>query len=330
MTKVLLFDDGKLPNLALMKLSTFYKHQGFQVVLEHIDNPSGQKADMVLCSVLFTWNKQKAEKLRKLYSNIVFGGTGWDLSIKLPPEVESCKPDYDLYGVGHIYPRIKGIMTREARERKAQEIVYAGIGFTSRGCVRKCGFCVVPRKEGRLHQDAPIKDLINPRSNVIILLDNNLTADPDCIEKLKEIKERNLVVDITQGIDVRLMTPEIAQALSEVTHLRSLHYAWDLMPYEHQVMNGIQTLSKVVNKRRHMCFMLVGYNTTFEEDMYRYRRLREIGVDPYVMIYNKKSTYQLHHFARWVNGRFYKKCNFDEYSPWIKARQEGELLFNYS
>ena len=63
---------------------------------------------------------------------------------------------------------LKGSMSREARERKAQEIVNAGIGFTSRGCVRKCGFCVVPRKEGRLHQDAPIKDLINPGPNVII------------------------------------------------------------------------------------------------------------------------------------------------------------------
>jgi hypothetical protein len=185
-----------------------------------------------------------------------------------------------------------------------------------------------PPKEGILTQDNAIKDIINPRSNVVTLLDNNFTADPYFFEKLQEIKERNLVVDLCSGIDVRLMTPEKAKALSEVRMLRSLHYAWDLMPHENQVMRGIEVLSRYIKKYRHMCYMLVGYNTDFEEDMYRFRKLTEAGVDPYVMRFNEIQDIRLRHFERWVNTRICKSCSFEDYEPWVKTCQENDgLLF---
>lgn len=314
---------GKIINNALMKLSTFYKDKGAEILLN--DVPS--TVDKVFCSVLFTWDKQKALKLQSVYDNIQFGGTGWDYNIELPPEVEKCKPDYSLYTIDDIYPRIRGIMTKKTKRKKAQTIVNMGIGFTSRGCVRDCGFCMVPKKEGCFKQVNEIKDLINPRSNIITLLDNNFTADPYMIEKCKEIKERDLVVDISQGIDVRLLTEKKAKALSEINHLRSIHYAWDLIKYEKQVMKGIDILSNHIKKWRQMCFMLVGYNTSFKEDMYRFNRLKDLKVDPYVMIYNKKSDIKLKHFARWVNGRIYKKCSWEEYEPWIKAQRQQQLKF---
>lgn len=322
--RVLLIDfDGKLPNLALMKLSTWHKQQGNEVYLNACDKP-----DKVYISTLFTWNSTKLEKLLQIYPDAEVGGTGWDIKKVLPKEVEVCKPDYELYSVNDIFQRIRGGIGRtENKITKAKEIVNAGIGFTSRGCIRNCGFCFVPPKEGSFHQVAGIGDLLNPNSNVLILLDNNITADPDCISKLNEIRDRNLIVDITQGIDVRLLTPEIAKALSEVKHLRSIHYAWDLMGFEHQVMDGIKTLAQHVKKWRHMCFILTGYNTTFEEDMYRFRRLAENKVDPYVMPYNKHyPTKKHHHFARWVNGRIYKTCSFEEYEPWVKAQVQTSLF----
>lgn len=333
--KILLIDyDGKDPNLALMKLSTWHKQQDDEVYLNRCDKP-----DKVYISTLFTWNKPKVKELLRVCPNAEVGGFGWDFITKgnklieerhteLPPEIEALKPDYDLYTVTDIYERIKfGIGTKKGKLEKAETIVNAGIGFTSRGCVNSCGFCGVPKKEGKLRQVGNIGDLINPKSNVIILLDNNLTADPDCIDKLHEIRDRGLIVDITQGVDVRLITPEIAQALSEVKHLRSVHYAWDLMPFEQQIMRGIEVLSESIKRYRHMCYILIGFNTTFEEDMYRFRRLREIGVDPYVMPYNLSfPSEKHHHFARWVNGRIYTKCHFDEYGPWIKAQAaEGQL-----
>lgn len=195
-----------------------------------------------------------------------------------------------------------------------------GIGFTSRGCIRKCSFCVVPEKEGSFHQVSDLKNIVRPGSDVICLLDSNLTADPDCIEKLNEIKDRGLILDLTQGIDIRLVNEEIALALSEVRHLRSIHYAWDLMAHEKSVMKGIKTLKRYIKPWKHMCFMLVGYNTSFEEDMYRFKKLTEEKVDPYVMIYNKIDDTKLKHFARWVNGRIYKKCSFSDYRPWAKIK----------
>lgn len=310
--------DGKIVNLALMKLSTYYKAQGAEIVL----NPaSPAQVDKVYCSVIFSKNRDKAARLATVFSDIEFGGTGWSLDRELPPEIEAMKPDYGLYTVDAIADRIGGIMTRKKKIEKAATIVNAGIGFTSRGCVRTCPFCVVPRKEGGLKSIGEIKDLINPRSNVLILLDNNLTADPDCLAKLREIKERGLIVDITQGIDVRTMTPEIAKALAEVKHLRSIHYAWDMPGHEAAVMNGIETLSRHIKKWKHLCFTLVGFNSTFEEDCYRFRKLTETGVDPFIMVYNQSTDARLKHFARWVNSRIYKVCpDFEKYDPWKKDR----------
>lgn len=318
--------DGKLPNLALMKLSSFYKAQGFDVLLN--DFPRS-RVSRIFCSVIFHHNRQKAEQLSALYPAIEFGGTGWDLHKTLPPEVEACQPDYDLYRPEHLLPRLKGPFSRSSKLKKAEVIVSAGIGYTSRGCTRSCGFCVVPEKEGKLYQVGGVGELINPRSNVVILLDNNFTADPECIPKLQEIRERGLIIDITQGIDIRNVTPEIAEALASVRHLRSIHYAWDLMPFEKAVLQGIDTLAGFIRKGKHLCFTLVGFDTTFEEDVYRFRRLVELGIDPYVMIYNRCSDIRLRHWARYVNGRVYKSDSFENYEPWRKAQQmlpAGALL----
>lgn len=191
--------DSKIPNLALMKISTYYKSLGEEV---------------------------ECERLQEFYEDrIEIGGTGWDIKKTLDYDIEICKPDYDLYSVDDIASRMKGIGTKEHKLKKAAEIVNAGRGFTSRGCIRKCPFCFVPKKEGEFRQETPISDIINSRSNVIILNDNNLTADPNCIEKLHEIRDRKLIVDINQGCDVRLMNDDIAKAMSEVKHLRSLLYA---------------------------------------------------------------------------------------------------------
>lgn len=311
--------DSKIPNLALMKLSSYYKSLGEEV---EFVQPNKQY-EKIFASAIFTRSKEKCLKLQGQYGDkIKIGGTGWDIKKELDPIIEHMKPDYELYSAEMIATRMRGAISRQRKLEKATEIVNAGMGFTSRGCVRECGFCFVPKKEGKFRDIAEIKDLINPKSNVLILHDNNLTADPLVIDKLHEIRDRKLIVDINQGCDVRLMTEDIAQAMSEVKHLRSLHYAWDLMAFEKTVMDGIKLLSKYIKPYKHMCFMLVGFNTSFEEDMYRFIKLREMKVDPFVMIYNEGKDKRLRHFARWVNMRIYKKCTFEEYEPWVKAQVE--------
>lgn len=84
------------------------------------------------------------------------------------------------------------------------------------------------------------------------------------------------------------------------------------------VLVGIKILLKYMKAWRHMCFMLVGFNTTFEEDMYRFRKLEEMGIRPYVMVYNEKKDIRLKHFERWVNSRICKACEWEEYEPWVR------------
>lgn len=311
--------DSKIQNLALMKISAYHKSVGDEVIL----NPSSPVGiDKAYCSVIFEKNRHKAEVLRTVFPDIEFGGTGWDLKTELPAHIENMRPDYDLYSVEALYPRVGGIMKKATRLKKVQTLINAGMGFTTRGCVRKCPFCVIPSKEGSLRKASEIKDIINPRSNVLILLDANFTADPDYREKLGEIKERKLIVDFTQGIDIRCMTDDMAFSLSKVRHLRSIHYAWDLMNFENAVVRGINILSKAIPKWKHLCYMLVGFNTSFEQDVYRFRKLTEIGVDPYVMVFNQSQDSRLKHFARWVNSHIYTVCSFEDYAPWRKVRDK--------
>jgi len=314
--------DGKLPNLALMKISNYYKSLGEQV---EFVRPDAEKCsyERIFASAIFTKSEERCKQLQEKYEDrIEIGGTGWDIEKRMPREIEMMKPDYDLYTVELIYPKIGGIMTRERRRQKARQIVNSSMGFTSRGCIRNCSFCFVPKKEGPFRHETDIKDILSFKSNILTLNDNNITADPDCIEKLHEIRDRGLIVDINQGCDVRLMTPEIAAAMAEVRHLRSLHYAWDLMGFEKQVMEGIQVISRFVPISQHMCYCLVGYDTTFEEDMYRVKKLIELGVRPYIMKYNeRRDDVRLNHFARWVNSFIFKaEPNFEAYAPWKRDR----------
>ena len=316
--------DGKLPNLALMKISSFYKANGGSVEFAI----HGKKYDKVFVAVLFSWNRGLAERIANRFDNVEIGGTGWDIKKTLPPEIEACKPDYELYTVEMLTANLKkGIKKADTAIAKAQEIVDMGIGFSSRGCVRDCGFCVVKAKEGELRQASEIADIINPRSNRITLYDNNLPADPECLDKLAEIQGRGLVVDISQGIDVRKMTEELAISLGKTRFLRSLHYAWDLMPFEANVLEGITLLSKHVKTWRHMCFVLCGYNTSHEEDMYRAMKLASLGVAPYIMKYNNRTDdVWLNHFARWINAFIYKTDTFENYHGWVKAQKMVALI----
>jgi len=307
-----------------MKIAAYYKKLGERVEFVR----QGIYYEKIYASTIYTKSRLICEALMNKYSGkIEIGGSGWDIKKRLPPEIEACNADYSLYTAEMVAARIKGIMSTVTRNRKAKQIIDAGMGFSSRGCIRNCAFCSVYEKEGRLRQDQEIKDIINPRSNTIILHDNNFTADPYCLEKISEIRQRGLVVDINQGCDVRLITEEIAAALSSIKHLRSLHYAWDLMEHENQVLSGIKRLVKYIKPYRHMCFMLVGFNTNFDEDFYRFRRLVEMNIKPYVMIYNQEGDERLKHFARWVNARIYTQCRFEEYIPWVKTRGKQVMIY---
>lgn len=328
--------DGRLTNPALCKLSTWHKMQGHEVVLNPT-SPAG--LDKTYVSLIFSSSKEGALAKYGDYPDVTFGGTGYSLHVELPEEVEFCRPDYSLYTVDDIYARIKRRPgKKENAFAKAQEIVDAAIFFIYRGCVndaRLCQWCCVPAKEGRMKRVThDISSMLNPRSNRMILLDNSLLAAPDALDILKELAERKLVVDITQGFDIRRLTPELALALSKVRHWRSLHYSWDITKAEKSVFNGIGILSEFIAKSRQLCYILCGFNTTFEEDMARVRKLTEAGVRPFIMVYrpledfvepSAKTDYariRLQHLKRWVNAprAIFRTVPFERYENWVNAQ----------
>ena len=96
---MLLDVDSRLPNVALMKLSRYYKELGRQVILARHDAFLAG-ADAVYASCVFSRESslRRLNRLRKYYGeSLIVGGSGVNLTDRLPPEIESLSSDYSLY-----------------------------------------------------------------------------------------------------------------------------------------------------------------------------------------------------------------------------------------
>ena len=293
--RILLIDgDGIFPNLALMKLSGYFKEKGHDVKFGSCKNP-----DRVYISCVFPDNREKALSASAFYpeSEIHFGGGGFNLSSKLSDEIEHHRPDYS------IYPKVD-----------------FSLGFTTRGCIRNCGFCIVPEKEGPIRIHSPLKEFIEPRFNKIMLLDNNLLSYSKHEEILQELIEIDKKVSLSQGLDIRLINKRNAGLLNQIKYYdssfkdRRLYFSWDFPEIEKAVKRGINLLlSEGIPPDHLMFYVLMCYNTKYDQDIYRLRTLIDLGVKPYVMLYNGlKGTYQ-HHMKRWIQRRYYKMIPWVEY-----------------
>ncbi len=285
MDKIGLFDiNSKYHNLALMKISAWHKSFG-----DHTEfyNPLMKKTyDRVYVSKIFS--KHNIEE-GYIPENSIVGGSGYSLKTVLPYDMEHSMPDYSLYNLDY------------------------SLGFTTRGCIRNCGFCIVRQKEGDIKEHAEVEEFLNPKSNIVVLLDNNFLALPSHIRKLQKYIDKGWKMDFNQGLDIRLINKENAELLARVKHYKQIHFAWDQMSYEKEVKEGLKILFKAgIKPYRIMVMMLCNYNTSFEEDMYRFSELINLGVDPFVMVYEKADG-RIRDFARWVNKRIYKACNWEEY-----------------
>ncbi len=286
--------DGKWPNLALMKLSAYHKSQGDTV--EWFMPLESEKYDRVYASKVFSFSAMPTY----LPATTIIGGTGIVKPLirntpNLPPEVDSCVPDYSLYPDRH-----------------------KAIGFTTRGCVRSCGFCYVPYTEGSLRVIGDLYSFWTGQKDVV-LLDNNLTAAPwEHFERvLKQCITEKVYVDFCQGLDLRLMTDDHAALLARVRvpHDKRLRFAWDSLADGPEIERGLRLLIKHIARQSIMVYVLVGYNTSFEQDLKRVEYLRGYGVDPYVMIYNGRRDLSLREFQRWVNHKaIFKTVTWDEYT----------------
>lgn len=309
-------DRTGFPNLALMKLSAWHKAQGHETVL--LRQPSDAAVDHIYASAVFSWNRLKAAVIVATCGATI-GGSGVSLQSQLPPEVEVSSPDYSLYGIDY------------------------GLGYLMRGCIWTCKFCVVPEKEGKAREVAGIDDLLNRTSTrkrpFVVLLDNEFFwKESWAIAKLQEFTERKIDFCPSQGLDVRVLTKPLAQALARSPFWnlkrsrRQVTFAFDDIKTERQYRRGVELLlGNGMKAWQLQSFVLVGFNSTVEQDLARIAVIREYKIDPFVMVYRDQHTgrmcddRQLRNLARWVNRHLYKKSAFAEYWP-EQARQAEEAV----
>lgn len=296
---VLLIDaDSTIPNLALMKISAYHKMMGDNVGF-NVSDP-----DKVYCSIIFKKNKHVADGLRFLYPNaeLDIGGSGYDLKKELPFEIERMSPDYSLYPDNQSY-----------------------YGFTTRGCIRHCPFCIVHDKEGKFHRvfDSVetavqiIKGMSNLRN--FTFLDNNILADKEWFIQLCGYLKENYPkarVDFNQGLDIRLMDDDIARALSKLRPINDWKFAFDMMSYKDSVIRGIDILKRYINVHR-LCIFYVYVDSDAEipDAVARARILKENNVTAYAMLnLDCEHTKRMKKFKRWTRPWLFWSCDYNDYA----------------
>lgn len=300
--KVLIFQlDGKIPNIALMRIAAH--HAGDEVTFRWTGNPERElwdDPDIVYGSAIFEKTRPIVDRLRHHFQNAVLGGTGIDVGSTLEAVgITTIRQDYSLY------PKWK-----------------QSIGFTQRGCRLRCPFCVVPRKEGAIREEQTIWNLWRgePYPRELLLLDNDFFGQPNWKCRIKEIRDGKFKVSFNQGINARFLTDEAAESLASIDYrddsmkVKRIYTAWDNRKDEDRLFSGLNRLVKYGIKPDHiMVYMLIGYwpGEREEDRLYRRNRLRDFGARPYPMPFVR--TKELIGFQRWIIGAYDKRISWDDW-----------------
>lgn len=177
----------RFPNLVCEKLSAYWKEKGAEVTLK-LDYENLAEYDEVFISKVFTdtpvpdWIADNVDMMTvtsNLPKNIHVGGTGFyfDKAPNLPEEIEHHMPDYHLYD-DWIENEVRSAKNEaeysglefDEDKFKAQFKEYTdySIGFTTRGCFRKCPFCV-NQKYDHVFLHSPLEEFYDPERKKICL-----------------------------------------------------------------------------------------------------------------------------------------------------------------
>jgi hypothetical protein len=221
--------------------------------------PTTTKQTEVRISVTFTWDVHEGQRLQKawsyFYSHVYLGGPAIDR-----------KPPTDF---------IPGRFLKQ------------GVTITSRGCPRKCPWCAVPQREGKIFE-LPIQD-------GWIVQDNNLLA---CSEKhieavFKMLRRQKKGVCFKGGLDTRLLKSWHIELLKSIK-VREIWVACDSRDsMDHLEMAADLLYDFPTWKKR--CFVMIGYgDETLHEAEMRLDYVYRLGFLPFSQLYIPKNM----HFAK--------------------------------
>jgi hypothetical protein len=329
--------DGKLPNLALMKLARWHRDQGDDIHFSRSPYRDMLEPDYgkVYGAAIFDFSADRVAQLRREFPEAIVGGT-WDTANSLTVEQHLGVSENESYDYS-IYPKFP-----------------ESIGFTARGCRMKCGFCVVPGKEGKPRTVNTIADIWRGPGHPkhLHLLDNDFFGQPreQWLARLAEIRDGGFRVCFNQGINIRMIDDESAEAIASVPYyddgftVRRLYTAWDNIGDERQFFDGIDILARAgIPPRNVMAYMLIGYDRreTWERVFYRFNKMVALGIRPYPMVYGAANPHRtlplggcnqriehrtLAEFQRFVIRKAYTFVEFENYDVNAKGHAETRQL----
>lgn len=292
-------DYGVKSNLALQKIKKYYELQGYEIIS---DDAACETADVTYASVLFRKNRYLAKELES--RGAIVGGTGWDLTTMLPPEIEEIKPKVNF-------------------------------GFTTRGCNRNCSFCFVPEKEGKIKIVGDLLDLWDGVSKTITLMDNNVLLLPGHFDNIcEQAKALGVKLDWNQGLDFRIFDLWSIAAIKGTKSDKKLRFALD---YKH-LIPAFEEKLPLLKQAESTPFVYVytdGSNPS--NDLERLKVLLDNKCKPYLMRDEKlrkndfgyKGDILYNSLSDWVNNEIIKAFTKMSFADFVhKNRKNPEKILS--